>query len=210
MSTIILTSSGNYKIEGDLSFLPKPIKEMKMAYITTASKGENYASYVELYKQKMKELDYDFEEVDLDDKNEQELKKILADKELIYIEGGNTFYLLKAVRKSGSDKIIKDLVASGVIYMGSSAGAYIACPTIEVSTWVRPDRFDRHGITNFTALNLVPFLVVAHYDQKNDGLLKEKIKTTKYPVKILTDDQALLVKDGKVKLIGYGEEIKLK
>ena len=36
---------------------------------------------------------YDIEELDLDGKNEKELRKILQDKELVYVEGGNTFYL---------------------------------------------------------------------------------------------------------------------
>jgi len=52
-------------------------------------------------------------------------------------------------------------------------------------------------------------LLFVHYDPKYKKLLKQAIKKTKYPVKILTDDQALLVKNGKAELIGEGSEIKL-
>lgn len=209
MQTLVLTSSGKFVTEGDLSFLPKPISRMKIAYTITASKGVEGISYMEIRRQRMVELGYDFEEIDIDGKNEQELRNMLQGKELIYVEGGNTFYLLKVVRQSGFGRIIKDLLAQGVVYIGSSAGTYIACPTVEVAAWKHLHDYDHCGITDFTALNLVPFLVVAHYKIEHKELLKEKIKSVNYHVKILTDDQAILVQDGKTKLLGKGEEMSL-
>jgi hypothetical protein len=38
---------------------------------------------------------------------------------------------------------------------------------------------------------------------------KRKISTSKYPVRILTDDQALLIQGDSVKLIGEGKEIQI-
>ncbi|MFA6436753.1 MAG: Type 1 glutamine amidotransferase-like domain-containing protein [Candidatus Paceibacterota bacterium] len=209
MQTILLTSSGKFLTDGDLSFLPKPITQMKIAYITTASKGVSDISYLERHRKRMKELNYNFKEIDIEGKNEQELEDILKNKEIIHVEGGNTFYLLKVVLESGFDKVIKELVRNGIIYIGSSAGSYIACPTIEMATWKHQDKYNHYGITDFTALNLVPFLVTAHYKPEYQELLKEKIKTSKYPVRILTDEQAILVQDEEVKLVGNGKEIKL-
>lgn len=105
--------------------------------------------------------------------------------------------------------MVKDLIEKGVIYLGVSAGSYIACPTIEMTTWKSSDD-DHYGVTDLTAMNLVPFLVCVHYNREKyrEGLA-ESIKTSKYPVKILTDEQALLVRDREVKLIGSGEEVKL-
>jgi len=208
MKTILLTSSGKFVTDGDMLFLAKPISQMKLAYITTAAKGVQDASYVNARKQRMAELNFNFEEVDLDGKNENELMKILADKEIIYVEGGNTFYLLKTVRESGFDNVIKNLIDKGVIYIGSSAGSYIACPTIEMNLWKHPD-INRYNLTDLTGLNLVSFLVTVHYAPEFKELLKEKIKNSKYPVKILTDEQALLVRDGEVKLLGKGDEINI-
>lgn len=209
MRTILLASSGEFVTEGDLSFLSKPIAKMKMAYVITASKGVADFSYMERHKKRMKELGYDFEEIDIDGKNEKELRGVLANKDVIYVEGGNTFYLLKSVRESGFNEVIKDLIESGVVYIGSSAGAYIVCPTIEMATWKHQDKYDNYGVTDFTALNLVPFMITAHYSPENRGLLKEKVQISKYPVRVLTDEQAILIQDGKIKLIGGGEEVKL-
>jgi dipeptidase E len=158
----------------------------------------------------MRKEGYDFEELDIEGKNENELRESFKDKNAIYVEGGNTFYLLKAVRESGFDKVIKDLIKKGVVYIGSSAGSYIMCPTIEMSTWKKPgEEKDRFGIIDLTALNQVPFLVKAHYNSEQKEFFKEKIASAKYPTRILKDGQAILVEGENYKLVGDGEEIKL-
>ena len=75
-----------------------------------------------------------------------------------------------------------------------------------MSTWKSSTK-SRYGLTDLTALNQVPFLMVAHYDPKHDEALRRGISKAKYPVKILTDDQALLVRGKKVTLLGEGAEI---
>lgn len=85
MQTILLTSSGKFITDSDMSFLPKPINKMKMAYITTASKGARDISYMKAQKRRMMvDLNYDFEDIDIEGKNEKELMKILSNKEVIY------------------------------------------------------------------------------------------------------------------------------
>jgi len=58
-------------------------------------------------------------------------------------------------------------------------------------------------------MGLIPFLIVAHYEPKFKKDVETGITKTKYPVRVLTDDQAILIKDGKEKLVGKGREIKL-
>jgi len=112
------------------------------------------------------------------------------------------------VRESGFDKVAKDLISKGMIYIGVSAGSYIACPTIEVAGWSH-ENDNIVGLTNLKAMNLVPFLIKAHYSPEYKEVVIEGIKNSKYPVRILTDDQAILVKNGKAKLVGKGKEIRL-
>jgi len=209
MKTLLLASSGSFITEHEIKELAKPIKEMKMAYIITASKGVDDLNYIKNHMAEMDELGFDYEEIDIEGKTETELRDILKNKEMVYVEGGNSFYLLKCVRASGFDKVIKDLISDGVIYAGASAGSYLACPTIEVASWKHQNRFDHYGVKDFKALNLVPFLVTVHYNDKDKELIQAKIKNSKYPVKILNDEQAILVQDDKIKLLGEGKEIKL-
>lgn len=186
--------------------LGKPFNQFKVAHVITASKGSRDLAYFERNRKYLRENNFDVEEVDLDGKKENELFDILSRKELVYVEGGNTFYLLKSIRESGFENVIRELLPKGLVYMGGSAGSYVACPTIEASAWEETGK-DRFGVTDFTAMNLVPFLLFVHYkSEEHQTLLKEKISLASRPVRILTDEQALYVHDGKVDFLG-GPEI---
>ena len=207
MKTLILTSSGSFITANNIdNFLPKKITDCKIAYINTASKKVFDDNYAKNHRQKMNDLNFSFTNIDIAGLDENKLKKALDGHNIILVEGGNTYYLLKAVRESGFDKIIKDLISQGVVYIGSSAGSYIACPSIIMSTWTERG-FDRFGITDYTAMNLVPFLIKAHYTPDMKKMIDGKAKNLKYPLRILNDNQALLVKDGEVQLLGGGDEI---
>lgn len=208
MKTLILISSGSFITANNIdNFLPKKITDCKIAYISTASKKVFDDNYAKNRRQKMNELNFSFTDIDIAGLNESELKKALDGHDIVFVEGGNTYYLLKVVRESGFDKVIKDLISQGVVYIGSSAGAYIACSSIITSTWTDKSGFDRFGITNYTAMNLVPFLIKVHYTPDMEKMIYEKAKGLKYPLRILNDNQALLVKDGEVQLLGGGDEI---
>ncbi len=208
LKTLLLTSAGTDVKDEILKILPKSANQIKLAHIITASKLEENKSYLEKDVKNLTDLGFQVENIDIEGKKEEELRKILADKDVIYVQGGNAFYLMKYVRKSGFDKIVKDLIDKGVIYIGVSAGSYIACPTIEMANWKHPDK-NVVGLTDLTGMNLIPFLLSVHYDPQNDEILKSEISTAKYPVRILTDKQAILVKGDQITLVGEGEEIKL-
>lgn len=200
-----MLSSFRLVINGLSPVLGKPFNQFRMAHIVTASKGVTDLVYLERNRAFFKKEGYDIEELDLDGTTEGELRKILEKKEVVYVEGGNTFYLLKSIRESGFEKVLKDLLPKGLIYIGASAGSYVACPTIETSIW--KNKHDRYGVTDFRAMNLVPFLLFVHYNLEYKALLQEKIPYASYPVRILTDEQALLVRDNTVELIGGPEVI---
>jgi dipeptidase E len=201
MRKLLLASNGSAAIKG-MKVLFDDVSKIKLAYITTAGKGVEDKKYIETHKEKMKKEGYDFEELDIEGKNEVELREILKNKDVVFVEGGNTFYLLKAVRESGFDKVIKELIEKGVFYAGSSAGSHLAGPTIETSTWKEPGKErNRFGVTDFTGLNLVPFLIRAHYDPAQKDFIAEKMKGTKYETKLLQDDQAILVEGDNYKLM---------
>ncbi|MDA2922094.1 peptidase E [Patescibacteria group bacterium AH-259-L07] len=215
MKTLLLASSGSFVIEHGFKILnkykafSKPLDQIKIAYVTTASGGVDDKTYIQRHKQKMTEQGYNFEEIDIKGKSEEELRDILKNKDAVYVDGGNTFYLLKYVRESGFDKVIKEAIESGIVYIGSSGGTYIACPTIEMAAWKHQDKYNRFDVTDFTALNLVPFLITAHYRSEYKSLLQQMILKSRYPVKILTDEQALLIRNSKIKLVGRGKEIEI-
>ena len=207
MKTLILASSGQFITANNVDdFLPKKITDCKIAYIITASKKVSDTGYIDRHRQKMDELNFSYDEIDIAGMNENELRKALDGHDIIMVEGGNTFYLLKAIRESGFENVAKDLIAKGVVYIGSSAGSYVACPSIIVSTYAKKQK-DRCGVTDFTAMHLVPFLIKTHYTPDMLPDLNDIRTKIEYPLHILDDQQALLVRDGEVQLLGGGDEI---
>jgi dipeptidase E len=213
MKTLLLTSAGIKVpiIKNEvLKLLSRPVSRTKLAHIITASKAEENTDYVDKDKKVMEKTGFQVTDIDIEGKGENQLRKILEGQDIIYVQGGSGFYLLKHIRKSGFDRVVKKLLDKGVIYIGVSAGSYVACPTIEMHTWKGKER-NQYGITDMTAMNLVPFLVSVHYNRKKYRKgVKAGAARTEYPVKVLNDDQAILVKNNKVKLIGKGKEIKIK
>jgi dipeptidase E len=82
----------------------------------------------------------------------------LRSADLIVVGGGNTFRLLATCRKLGLTHAICESVANGAAYVGWSAGANLACPTI--CTTNDMPIVDPGG---FEALNLVDFQINPHY-----------------------------------------------
>lgn len=184
--------------------------EMKIGHIITASEGDGIDSqlFIKKVTETIKANGYSIEDFDIKGKTKEKIKDFFKDKNVIHIEGGNTFYLLKAIRETGFADILKELLDEGMVYVGTSAGSYIMCPTIEVSDWSNDDTVDRFGITDFTALNYVPFVLNVHYKDKREEMVRRGIKITKYPIHILKDGQGMFCEDGICKFIGDESETK--
>ena len=211
MQTLVLLSSSKL-LPLALKTINRPANTIRLAHIITASKDVKDLSYLDRTRAILNGLGVQYEDMDIEGKDEAELLRLFNSHDAIFVNGGNTFYLLKAVRESGFDKVVKQLLDKGTVYIGASAGSYICCPTIETSFWKTSpkDMHDTHGMTDFTGMNLVPFIMKVHYVPEEETYIREKVKTATKPVKILTDEQGLLVRDGKVELIGNGQEISIR
>ena len=207
MKTLLLTSAGMEIKEEILNVLPKPANQIKLAHIITASKAQKDTSYVDKDVESMRGLGLSVANVDLEGKKEKDLRDILQPFDVIYVQGGNTFYLLKWVKESGFDAVIEELIGRGKIYIGVSAGSIIAGPDIEIAGWKGFDP-NEIGLKDFSGLGCVPFCIFPHYKLEHSSFLKEEIAKYSYPVRILSDKQAFLVRDSEVTLVGEGEEIR--
>jgi dipeptidase E len=84
--------------------------------------------------------------------------ELLDSAQAVFIGGGNTFRLLRALYTRELLTPLRDRVAHGTVYIGSSAGTNMACPTIRTTNdmpIVEPPSFD--------ALGLVQFQINPHY-----------------------------------------------
>lgn len=206
---LFLTSTGlePQVTEEFLKFLSKDPKETKLCFIATASEPEKDKWYVDKDIKRLKELGFKIVKLDLKKEKEESLRRKLSKVDVIYVEGGNTFYLLKWVRESGFDKVIVDILNKGKIYVGVSAGSILVGPNIELAGWknfrenmIGDDNIV--GLKNLIGLNLVPFAVFPHFQEKvHKELLTIETKQLNYPVIALSDQQAILVKDNEWKFV---------
>ncbi len=211
--TLLLTSGGMPQMKDEIiKLLQKPTYDITVAFITTAYKPElqENPDYVSRSLPIMKEeLRFNVEEIDIDGKTELQVMKLLELKDIIYVAGGNTFYLLKAMRDCNFEKIIRKLLKQGKVYIGSSAGSMVAGRTIKTAGWKNQDK-NIVGLKNLKGLNLVPFDIFVHYQPEHAEIIKQQIPNAKKRAKklrILTDEQAILVQGKEVDLIGDGEQI---
>jgi len=205
--TLLLASDLTFLLKYGYKLTGIPVGEMRIGYITTASKGDR-GDFNRRLKGEIRRNGYDIAEIDIEGKTKEELRSFFRDKNIIHMEGGNTFYLLRTIRESGFAEILAEMLTAGKIYIGTSAGAYVMCPTIEVADWDETGK-DRYGLTDFTALGYVPFVLKVHYKDEMEAKIREKMKSLKCPLRILRDGQGILVEDGKCAFVGDGEEVKI-
>ncbi len=93
---------------------------------------------------------------------EKDPSKAVKEAKAIAVGGGNTFHLVHMLHKLGLVGIIRERVLAGMPYLGWSAGANVACPTLRTTNdmpIVQPASFD--------TFNLVPFQINPHYLDAN-------------------------------------------
>ncbi len=206
---LLLTSAGWWKNpeigKEFLKLVNKNPSEIRIFFIITPTKYLKKNKYIKRFFRQSKAINIPERNIKFFQLNRKIKKNDLKNIDVIFVFGGNTFEYLDRIRKTGLDKIIKNFVKKGGVYLGLSAGSYVVCPTIEAATWKHADR-NIIGLKNLKGLNLVPFLITAHFEERLKKVIEKAANKTNYPVIALTDKQAILVKGDNKKIIGIGKK----
>lgn len=165
MLNLFLTSSFKDVVDLFREFVGDDLNGRSLTFIPTASIPEEITHYVHAAKEAFEKLGVVVEELDISVAPSQEIKETLERNDYIYVSGGNTFYLLQELRKSGADKIITDQVHSGKLYIGESAGSIITSPNIEYVKFM-DDTGKATTLKSFEGLNFINVYPVPHYNNE--------------------------------------------
>lgn len=133
--------------------------------------------------------------------------RAVRDTEAIFIGGGNTFRLLKALYEFNLLDPIRQRVRDGMPFIGSSAGSNVAAPTIKTTNdmpIVQPP--------SFNALGLVWFQINPHYldadknsthmGETREQRLLQFLEEDSTPIAALREGAMLRIEDGVTMLKG--------
>ena len=166
-----------------------------VAFIPTASIHEDFNQYVEEGREALAALGLTIKELEITQCEQKEIETVLRNCDCIYVSGGNTFFLMQELRRTGTDRLIVEQVEEGKLYIGESAGAMVFAPNIEYAK-----KMDNHlsmtpGFNDFTALGIVNFYPVVHFksypfEESTQTVIRENRHLLLKPI---TNKQAIVV-----------------
>lgn len=97
-----------------------------------------------------------------------DLANLLEKYQVIWALGGNSFLLRRAMRDSGFDTILPDLLRRGIVYAGWSAGACVAGDLMTAVALMDEPNITAPGYLTVdpleAGLGLLPYQIIPHYD----------------------------------------------
>lgn len=206
-------SSNNVGVHGDR--LLELVGENKtVAYIGNAKDywgKESREKKTQDHREEFESLGFKFTEYDL--RNYFDREKITASEiekfGLVWCSGGNSFLLRRALKDSGFDQVILDLLAQDkIVYGGSSAGAIVVTPSLH-GTELADDPGVVKTVYNqdvlWEGLNLVDFHIVPHVGSywfgPESASMVEYLKRNNKEYKALSDNNVVLINGNTQELL---------
>ncbi len=133
-----------------------------------------------------------------------EVEERLADKDVIFVVGGDTDYLMSVYQKTGFDKLLPKLLETKV-YVGSSAGSMVVGKRISAAAYRliygEDSKWNINEYVGLVDLSVMPHLDSPHFPNRKESLL-EAVGSFEGKVYGLRDDSAVVIDDDNIHTIG--------
>jgi len=189
-----------------IELVGKSVKDIRLALIENAADVEtDQKDWLLRNREMIESHGFTVEYVDLKQYTENiaSLQLKLADKDVLWFGGGNTYYLRWLIHSLGIEHILRDLIEGGVVYGGGSAGSIITGPTLKY--FETADNIHESPEVMLDGLTLTDKVVLPHMDNKKYvpimSSINEKLQADGYRTIPLTDAQALVISGSEEKLV---------
>lgn len=200
MNKKLFLSSSFKDVATLLSGFEENLDGKRVCFIPTASVVEKVVFFVKSGKKALEKLGLIVDELELSTATAEEIELKITRNDIIYVTGGNTFFLMQEMKRTGADKLIIDGVNTGKLYIGESAGAIITAPNIEyVSSMDSPKKAP--DLDNFNSLGLVDFYTIPHYTNQPFKKIAHKIVddyASKLNLQPISNNEVILVEGNEV------------
>ncbi|HET9532641.1 MAG TPA: dipeptidase PepE [Blastocatellia bacterium] len=185
--------------EGEIRDFLRDIKRVLFVPYALYDRG----AYANTARERFKAMGYDLDSVH----EVRDARQAVNDAEVVFIGGGNTFRLLKALYDFDLLTPIRQKVAEGMPYIGSSAGSNVACPTIRTTKdmpIVQPPSFDGLGLVSFqiSPHYLDPDPDSTHMGETQEERINQFLEENSTPVVGLREGAMLRVEESSILLKG--------
>ena len=191
---IIAIGGGGFTHQLDLSldqFVIDKLKSTnnKIGFLATASKDDE--KKISLFYKRFENTEFELSHFNLTS-NINGFSEWIMSKDLVYIGGGNTVFMLEIWRKNKLENIFKDAYKKGIILSGISAGA------VCWFDWILSDSVGP-GFNPLRGINLISGSCTPHSSNiERINQFESDIKNNKLPQGIAIDDGvAVVFVDGK-------------
>jgi len=211
---LLLTSGGitNKSIEKALfGLLDRKPEETSVVFVPTAAnvevgdKGWLIDDLANLKRMNFKSVDI----ADISAVKENIWRPKFEQADVLFFEGGNEYYLMEWINKSGLKSILPEFLKTKV-YVGVSAGSMVAGKNLDIKIMQTAYEEDLDKNQNMACMGLADFNFFPHlnspyFKKVRAGLMKELAKEIPEKAYILDDNSALKVIDGKIEVISEDE-----
>lgn len=144
------------------NLIKEEIENKKVVFIPTASINEGYTGYVGSARKLFKKMGANLTEIDISKEDFKTIEAVFEEMDVIYFTGGNSFFLIDQLRKTGVDKLLKKELKKGKLMIGESAGSVICAPSISYIE-IMDEKPEDYSQIDDNGLNLIDFYVLPHY-----------------------------------------------
>lgn len=134
----------------------------------------------------------------------EDVEKRLSYKDVIFVVGGDTDYLMSVYKKTGFDKLLPKLL-EGKVYVGSSAGSMVVGKRISAAAYKliygEDSKWNVDQYLGLVNLSVMPHLDSPHFPNRKESLL-EAVGSFEGKVYGLRDDSAVVIDGNDIKTTG--------
>jgi dipeptidase E len=170
--------------------------------------GKLRREFAETQIDELRMVGFETEELDLRDYfgRPAKLFRRLEAVSLVWVTGGNTFLVHRAMRQSGFDTFVEDRKRTdGFVYGGFSAGACVAAPTLRGLDLVDTPDASAHGYTTdiiWDGLGIVPFNIAPHHESPHPDAAAVAVMVQHF---IVNDMPFVTLPDGEAVVATFGD-----